>query len=102
MSGIIYPVAIQPYAAYITMILGFVDGLLFGLAVKKAVISVVLVIVGLIVASFLGLTFLPNVTSSQFYSAVSSFFTHLNFGAFTVTFSIVLFAIGFGIGIWKG
>ena len=45
MSSLIYPAAIEPYAVYITLLLGFVDGLLFGLAIKKALVSVVLIVV---------------------------------------------------------
>ncbi len=102
MSSLIYPAAIAPYAVYITLLLGFVDGLLFGLAIKKALVSVVLIVVAFILASFLGLTFIPSLQTSQIYSSLSAFFSQLNFGAIGVTFSIVLFAIGFGIGIWKG
>ncbi len=103
MSGsLIYPAGLEPYAIYITLLLGFIDGLLFGLAIKKALISVVLIIVAFILASFLGLSFIPSVSTSQISSTIFSFFSQLNFGTIGVTFSIVLFVIGFGIGIWKG
>lgn len=102
MGSLIYPAGLQPYAVYITLLLGFLDGLLFGLAIKKALISVVLIVVAFILASFLGLSFIPSVSTSQISSTLFNFFSQLNFGTLGVTFSIVLFVIGFGIGIWKG
>ncbi len=102
MTSLVYPAGLEPYAVYITIFLGFLDGLLFGLAIKKALISVVLIVVAFILASFLGLTFIPSLPTSQIYSSLSAFFSQLNFGTIGVTFSIVLFVIGFGIGIWKG
>ncbi len=101
-ASLVYPSALQPYAVYITLLLGFLDGLLFGLAIKKALISVVLIVVAFIIASVLGLSFIPSVSTSQISSTLFTFFSHLNFGTIGVTFSIVLFVIGFGIGIWKG
>ena len=98
----LYPEVLAPYAAYLTLILIFIDGLLFGVAIKKAITSIVLIIIGLIIAYFVGLTFVPSVSYTSIFHAISSYVANTQFGGLIVSFSVVLFVIGFGIGIWKG
>jgi hypothetical protein len=100
------PPSLAPYSSIITIILLFVDGLLFGLAAKKALISAVLIIIGIIVAGFLGLSIPTGLTVSE---VVAKLFGILTFqathsgplGSIIYAFPI-FFIIGFGMGIWKG
>lgn len=98
----LYPSFLEPYAPYITLVLVFVDGLLFGVAIKKAITSIVLIIVGLIVAYFIGLSFVPSISYNSILNAVSSYISTTHFGQLIISFSVVLFIVGFGIGMWKG
>lgn len=97
-----YPPFLTPYAAEVTMILVFIDGLLFGLALKKAFVSVVLIMVALVIAYFLGLAFVPNISLSTVVHQVMAYSTSVHFGSLIVSFSIVIFFIGLGLGLWKG
>jgi hypothetical protein len=94
-----------PFAVYdplVVIILLFVDGLLFGFAVKKAATSVILLIVALLLASVVGLT-IP-------FLSVPDLWTHVvnigisqarHLGAIFYGFPI-FWLIGFALGIWKG
>lgn len=97
-----YPPFLEPYAAEITLLLIFVDGLMFGLAIKKAFTSVILILISLMIAYFLGLTFVPNISLSTIVHNVIQYSGTLHFGNLIITFSIVVFIIGFGIGLWRG
>lgn len=97
-----YPPFIQPYAAEVTMLLVFVDGLMFGLAIKKAFVSVILIMVSLVIAYFLGLTFVPNISLSSIVQSVMKYSSSVHFGSLIISFSIVVFIIGLGIGLWRG
>jgi hypothetical protein len=57
-------------AVAIVAILLFVDGLIFGVAAAKGILSIILIIVGLILASFIGLAI-------PFFS-LSSIMTHVS------------------------
>ncbi len=102
----IYPAALEPVAPYLTLFLVFLDGLLFGVAVKKGVVSIILIAIGLFIGTYIGLSFIPQVSISSVISKISSnaatFESVLHFGSFTLTFIVLLFIIGFGIGIWRG
>ncbi len=97
-----YPPFLEPYAAEVTILLVFIDGLLFGLALKKAFVSVVLILVAFVIAYFLGLTFIPNISLSAIVSQVMNYTTAVHFGSLIITFTIVVFFIGLGLGLWKG
>ena len=97
-----YPTFLEPYAAEVTMLLIFVDGLMFGLAIKKAFVSVVLIMVSLVIAYFLGLTFVPNISISTVVQNVMKYASSVHFGNLIISFSIVVFIVGLGIGLWRG
>ena len=97
-----YPPFLMPYAAEVTIILVFIDGLLFGLALKKAFVSVVLIMVALVIAYFLGLTFVPNISLGTIVQQVMAYSSSVHFGTLIVSFTIVVFFIGLGLGLWKG
>lgn len=97
-----YPVFLQPYAAEVTLLLIFIDGLMFGLALKKAFVSVVLIFVALVIAYFLGLTFVPNISLAPVVQYIANYSSSVQFGNLIISFSIVVFVIGLGLGLWKG
>ena len=96
------PPELQAYSSIITLVLLFVDGLLFGVAIKKAIISVLLIIVGFLLAGFIGLS-IP-------FLGVEDVWTHIvniiasqarHLGPIFLGFPI-FWIIGFSIGIWRG
>lgn len=95
----------------VLLILAFVDGLLFGLAVKKGIVSFVLLIVAFILSGYVGLSFIPKISLSNLVTkAVSYIVTNLQSiaslvpigNAGSLSLLVVLFVVGVGIGIWKG
>ena len=97
-----YPSVLEPYAAYITLLLVFVDGLLFGLAVKKGLISIILMVVAFFLAYFVGLSFIPKIDIINVIHSVINYMATVKFGSLILSFSLILFIVGFGIGAWKG
>ncbi len=89
-------------AGLVGIVLLFVDGLIFGIAVKKAILSVILVIIGIILAGFIGLA-IPFISEADIITHVTNIIIsqaqHL--GVFVVAFP-VFWLIGFGIALWKG
>ena len=96
------PPGLVPYDWVINSVLIFVDGLLFGLAVKKGFTSLMLMVVAVLLAAYaeLSIPFLnPSVIFQHLADILASTFGHL--GPVLATFPIVFF-IGFAVGIWKG
>ncbi|AAT42915.1 hypothetical protein [Picrophilus oshimae] len=102
----IYPSYLEPYQNYITLVLVFVDGLLFGMVAKKAIVAIVLLVVALLIASFIDLSFIPKVNFSNIITGLSNYTynytSSLHLSSINVTFFLIVFIIGLGIGIWKG
>ncbi|MHB1909975.1 MAG: sialidase family protein [Nitrososphaerales archaeon] len=101
-GGFVLPPALQPYSSLITIALLFVSGLLMGIGVKKALVGAILIIVGLLVASFsgLGLPFLnPTFIVGHLLAIMQSQLKDL--GPVFFTFPI-FWIVGFAVGIWKG
>jgi len=96
------PPDLQAYSSIITLVLLFVDGLLFGLAIKKAVVSVVLMIVGLALAGVVGLS-IPFLSTSEVWTHVSNIITSQASHIGPIFYGFPIFwIIGFAIGIWRG
>ncbi|WP_287951068.1 hypothetical protein [Acidiplasma sp.] len=98
-------------SGYILLAIALIDGLLFGLAIKKGIVSAILLIIAFVLAGYVGLSFIPNISTSKAISYATKFFyANINkapgllslghVGAVTIV--LVLFLIGLGIGIWKG
>lgn len=87
---------------YIILLLTFLSGLFIGLAIKKGLMSIILGVVGYLIASFIALPFIPTISTSSITSLGSTYMGLIQFHSVIVSFSLVLFAIGFGIGIWRG
>ena len=95
-----------PFSAIITIILTFAAGLFIGLAVKKGLTALILGIVGIVIAGYVGMAFVPKISLTYEIHKWSSFFltyvSTVKFGAIQLTLSVVLFLIGLAIGLWKG
>ncbi len=94
------------YTQYVILALTLIAGLLIGLAIKKGVVAIVLGIVGYLVASYIQLPFIPTFNTSNLSSTLTNTamsYTHvLSLSHLTVTFSLILFAIGLVVGLLKG
>lgn len=95
----------------VILVLAFIDGLLFGLAVKKGVVSFVLLIVAFILSGYVGFAFVPQVSVTHLWNTavtyvtnhittITSFLPIGNIGSLSLI--VVLFLVGLAVGIWKG
>lgn len=94
--------SIAAYGTIINIALLFIDGLLFGLAAKKALTSIILLILALILAGYVGLS-IPFLTPSSVISHAGSlaYSIYQQIGPAFFAYPIVFIA-GFVIGFWKG
>jgi len=96
------PPELSSYAAIINLALLFVDGLLFGLALKKGLTSAMLLLVAFALTAYVGLS-IPYLSSADIlthlFNIILSLSNHL--GALFVTFP-VFFILGIAIGFWRG
>jgi hypothetical protein len=90
------------YSWIVSIVLLFVDGLIFGLAAKKGLISAILIVIGLVLAGAIGIS-IPFLSVGDVMSHIYNIFlsqaSHI--GGIFYTFP-VFWIIGFGIGLWKG
>ncbi len=94
------------YTNILDFVLTFVAGLLFGLAIKKGATAFILAIVGFVIASYVGLTFIPKISLTyelnKFIAVLAAYVKEFQLGAFTMSLTVILFLIGLAIGLWKG
>ena len=78
------------------------DGVFFGLAAKKGIMSIILIVVGILLAGLIGLS-IPFLTLGDVWSHVQNIFVYQikNIGPVFAAFPIV-WIIGFAVGLWKG
>jgi hypothetical protein len=96
------PKQLLPYASIIGIVLTFVDGLIFGIAIKKAIVSAILIVVGLLLAGFIGLA-IPFLSTSSVTTHLVNIFVSQARLIGPIIYTIPLFwIIGFALGIWKG
>jgi hypothetical protein len=98
------PAYLAPYSSIITIILLFADGALFGLAAKKALTSLILIVVGIILAGVVGLSAPLGLSTSEIFSKILNIlYFQAAHGATAIVYTFPVFwIIGFGIGLWKG
>ncbi|MGI0091146.1 MAG: hypothetical protein ACREBS_05510 [Nitrososphaerales archaeon] len=89
-------------AGIIGLLLLLADGFIFGVAAKKAITSIILIVVGLLLASFIGLV-IPFLTASDVLTRVTSVLVSqaAHIGPIVYAFP-VFWIIGFALGLWKG
>ena len=94
------------YTNILDFVLTFVAGLLFGLAIKKGATAFILAIVGFVIASYVGLTFIPKISLTyelnKFIAVLAAYVKEFQLVAFTMSLTVILFLIGLAIGLWKG
>lgn len=96
------PSVLNQYSWIVFPVLFLLDGLLFGLAIKKGAVALVLAIVGFAIADFIGLSFLPNFSATQLLNSVYQYASQYTLGTISFGTSVALFAVGLVIGIVKG
>jgi len=96
------PSDLQGYSSILSVVLLFADGLIFGVAAKKALTSVVLIIIGLVIAGSIGLS-IPFLTTNDVWMHIVNIFVSQARHVGPVLYSFPVFwIVGFAIGIWKG
>jgi hypothetical protein len=99
---IVLPVSLEPYSSVIFIAFLAFDGLLLGVAAKKAAVSVILIIAGVVLAAYVGLN-IPLPTMSYILNLITSFFVTQAAGAGALLYALPAFWIlGFAVGLWKG
>ncbi|MGC8600122.1 MAG: hypothetical protein ACP5LX_03565 [Nitrososphaeria archaeon] len=90
------------YQQIIDFILIFADGIIIGAAIKKGIISFILILIGLFIASYVGISF-PGVSFELLLSKAINFASYV-FSKAPLQFAglPILFLIGLAIGLWKG
>ena len=95
-----------PLSEIVTIILTFVAGLFIGLAIKKGIMAFVFAIIGFLIAGYVGVAFVPEVSMSyeihKWSTFILTYVSTVKFGAIQLTLSVILFLIGLAIGLWKG
>ena len=93
----------------------FIDGLLFGLGIKKGVWSVILIVIAVLLSEYINYSVLPKASLSTFYDDVKSHIEYIitnitkifpfsNIGTIigAISISLILFIVGFIVGYMKG
>jgi len=89
-------------AGIVGIILFLADGLVFGVAAKKALTAIILVIIGLLLAGFIGIV-IPFITASQVFSQLTRIIVSQASRIGPLVYSLPMFwIIGFALGLWKG
>ena len=89
-------------SSLIPIVLLFVDGLIFGIAAKKGVMSAILIVVGLILAGAVGIT-IPFLSTANVWSHIVNIAMSQASHIGAVFYAMPIFwIVGFGIGLWKG
>ena len=85
----------------ITIVLIFVDGIIFGVAASKGVASIILIVLGLILASFIGLSIPLAGTANNFVGGIENLATN-TFNRYGPSFFAmpVLWIVGFLVGLF--
>ena len=89
-------------SSIVPIVLLFVDGLIFGIAAKKGVMSAILIVIGLILAGVIGIT-IPFITTADVWKHIVDIAISQASHIGPVFFAMPVFwIIGFAIGLWKG
>ncbi len=97
----ILPAFLEPYKSELLYIVFFVDGLLFGLAIRKGATAFVLVIVAVAIAGFAGITFVPAISISSIWNDIYSYITTVHLGEIVFSGMVIAFVVGLVLGLLK-
>ena len=87
-------------SAIVVLILLFADGLIFGVAAAKGVLSIILVVIGLILASFIGVA-IPFLSTGALLAHVTDIFTtQAKYFSYYVYGFPLSWIIGFIVGLF--
>ncbi len=90
------------YQGIFYLVLTFVDGLLFGLAIKKGILAFIIFLVAAFLATYIGLS-LPSISITTLFSRAISFLTYATARAPAIMVGLpILFFVGLAVGLWKG
>jgi hypothetical protein len=88
------------------LVLPFVAGLFFGLAVKKGLMAFVFAIIAFVISGYVGLSFIPKISVSyeihKWSAFLLSYISTVKFGSIALSLTVILFLVGLAIGLWKG
>ncbi len=103
-SADLLPAALGPYSLILSVILLFGDGALFGFAAKRWAIGVVFILVGILIAVFIGLSLPFGLSLPGVLGKVSGLIRfQAGHGASGIIYAFPVFWIlGFALGLWKG
>ena len=83
----------------IVLVLLFADGIIFGVAAAKGILSIILVIFGLILAGFIGIT-IPLLSTGLFFSHVTNIVvSQARYFSYYIYGFPISWVVGFIIGI---
>jgi len=86
----------------VAIVLALVDGLIFGVAIKRAIVSVILAVIGFALAGYIGIN-IPGISSSTFLAKLPVIMAYITSVAPQFLIGVpIFFVIGLAIGIWKG
>ena len=89
----------------------FVDGLLFGLGIKKGVWSVLLIVLAVLLSEYINYSVIPSASLTTFETNIQNHITYIvqnlqtlipGGSTTSISASLMLFAVGFIIGYLKG
>ena len=96
------PTGLETFSGLVTILLLFVEGLLFGLGAKKAVTSAFLIVAGILLAGVLGLS-LPLLSVNYVVSHLIAIFLSQAAHLGPIFYSFPIFwIVGFAVGVLKG
>lgn len=94
-----YPSFLDPFKTEILLVAIFFDGLLLGMAIRFGVKALILAIIAVAIAGFLGISFIPTFSVSSIYDYIYSYITTAHFGVLTLTGTVIAFVIGLIVGL---
>ncbi len=96
------PSFINEYSWIVYPVLFLLDGFVFGLAIRKGMLALVLAVIGFIIADFVGLSFLPNFSVTTLWDSVYKYASQYTLGTISFSTSVILFFVGLVVGLLKG
>jgi uncharacterized membrane protein len=94
-----YPSFLDPFKTEILLVAIFFDGLLLGIAIRFGAKALILVIIAVALAGFLGISFIPSISLTSIYNNIYAYVTTAKYGVLTLTGTLIAFIIGLIAGV---